>query len=391
MKKSTIALLLIAALLGISTYLIAQQTAASKAKLSDIAEESVFTIPDGTMDELKTHFAKINSHRPNITSEVELAAFRARWSAAMIELAEKMLAQNPKDDDLVLARRIKFTGLMGNGMLDAEKGLPALETYAAELEKEAGNDPSAKDLAAETRLGLLQVKVHQIQGQPDAAEKILALSLEAKPYIEQNLTARAAFFVNEVLFDAAQNVDKPPFPVLQKLIDEFKPVLSKSDDPRFKQALERMEGDFRQLTLVGKEMELEAVLLNGEKINIQDLKGKVVLVDFWATWCGPCLGEIPNMKKQYEKYHDQGFEIIAYSVDRDLNALKKFEESDPHPWPVVSLVMSQEKNLTNYADFYGVRGIPTMILVGKDGKVISTEARGTTLNRELEKLFPKKK
>ena len=116
----------------------------------------------------------------------------------------------------------------------------------------------------------------------------------------------------------------------------------------------------------------------------------IVIVDFWATWCPPCLAEIPNVQKLYEKYHAAGFEVLGYSVDRDLEALEKFEEERKLPWKTASRKLSTdaEKDYVNLSDYYGVESIPTMILVGKDGKVISTEARGAELKRLLEEQFP---
>jgi len=76
--------------------------------------------------------------------------------------------------------------------------------------------------------------------------------------------------------------------------------------------------------LVGQKLELDGVTLDGRRLNMADYQGKVVLVDFWATWCGPCREEIPNILANWTKYHDSGFEVIAISVDKDLDALQKF-------------------------------------------------------------------
>jgi thiol-disulfide isomerase/thioredoxin len=73
--------------------------------------------------------------------------------------------------------------------------------------------------------------------------------------------------------------------------------------------------------------------LAGEPLSIAKFKGKVVLVDFWATWCGPCRGELPNVLAAYKKYHDKGFEIIGISLDRDENALKSFIKENGMVWP----------------------------------------------------------
>jgi len=124
-----------------------------------------------------------------------------------------------------------------------------------------------------------------------------------------------------------------------------------------------------------------------EKLNLKSLEGKVVLIDCWATWCGPCLAEVPNMLEQYGKYHEKGFEIIGYSCDTNLEALLNFVIKENPPWIIGSTVLSGKQELKNYLNYYGVSYIPNMILIGRDGKVLSINARGTTLNALLEEQF----
>ena len=381
MKKITTLFLAAFAVLMIHALLMAQIP--PMANPAPEADESVFVVPDGTLEELQEHFQKLQTYRPNMTSEEDLVAFITKRAAAMLEIANKMLAHSPKDEDLEMARHLKMGALMGICMLDAEKGLSELEAYSVELEK--AGDPEAKILAIEARLRVISVKLGQIVEQQGSAQAFRETYLEAKPMIENNLTPDNASFVM-MLVQAGEELEDPA--VMKGIMDDFLPILKKSEDPQVMQLTEMIESANRIASLVGNEMEFEAILLTGEKINLKDLNGKVVLVDFWATWCGPCLAEIPNMKKMYEKYHDKGFEIIAYSVDREVAELEEFEKEQPHAWLVASSVMSVEKGLKNYSEFYGITGIPRMFLIGKDGKVINTEIRGQLLNKALGELFP---
>lgn len=164
-----------------------------------------------------------------------------------------------------------------------------------------------------------------------------------------------------------------------------------SDSAALKKMAATFAGQKRFAELVGNEMVVEGLYLDGSEINWEDYRGKVVLIDFWATWCGPCVSEIPNVLKLYSKYRAAGFEVLGYSLDDNLEALKEFEKEKNLPWKTASRKMSTEakgKQYINVTEYYDITSIPTMILVGRDGKVIDTDARGARLKQNLEKLFP---
>ena len=121
-----------------------------------------------------------------------------------------------------------------------------------------------------------------------------------------------------------------------------------------------------------------AVDLDGDPISLTDYRGKVVLLDFWAVWCMPCVAEMPNIKVVYEKYHSKGFEVIGVSFDSDKTVLREFIRENQLTW---RQIFAGEKQSSSVAQKYRIRSIPAQFLIGREGKVISVDARGNRLDK----------
>jgi peroxiredoxin len=126
---------------------------------------------------------------------------------------------------------------------------------------------------------------------------------------------------------------------------------------------------------------------SGKIITLSSLKGKYVLIDFWASWCGPCRKEMPNVKKLYEKYKNKNFEILGVSLDRDRSAWIKAIKEDGLPWLHISDLKFWE---CEAARDYNVQAIPYTVLVDKEGKIIAKELRGEDLEKKLEEVIYQK-
>ncbi len=131
-----------------------------------------------------------------------------------------------------------------------------------------------------------------------------------------------------------------------------------------------------------------AVDLDGKPISLADYRGKVVLLDFWAVWCGPCLGEIPRIKAVYEKYHAEGFDVIGVSLDEDAAVLREFIKEQEIPW---RQILDGDGFGGAFAKRYGIRSIPAPFLIDRVGKVISVKARGRLLEELVSSEIDDKK
>ncbi|MDR1291330.1 MAG: redoxin domain-containing protein [Planctomycetaceae bacterium] len=159
-----------------------------------------------------------------------------------------------------------------------------------------------------------------------------------------------------------------------------------------KEILQQIESS--TLTIRGNDPKLYGKTIDDDDFNWNSLRGKYVIVKFTATWCGPCKGEIPGLISAYEKYKDKGLEIVSVYVwergndsDKIVQNVKKFVEDEKISWLIVSETLTEKAGQPKQGEFYGVTGVPTMLLIDKDGKIIDTQARGQHLQEKLEEIF----
>ena len=181
----------------------------------------------------------------------------------------------------------------------------------------------------------------------------------------------------------------------EDVLDLFKALEKQHPKDRsIHQKLAQLHGEFAELhskmaavhqlkadpsELIGQPVpDFTATDLDGNPITLQQYRGKVVLLDFWAVWCSPCIAEMPNVKRVYKTYKDEGFDIIGISLDTDEERLQKYLKENNIPW---RQVFSGEGWDSPVSRHYNIRSIPAPWLIARDGTLISTRARGVALKQ----------
>ena len=336
-------------------------------------------VPDGTPEEVLRFIARISDPAAIPRSRGRRRYYLKRCGAAFVEAADKILAQVAAADPLhAEAVRLKLDGFSLLEEMGDDKAPAAGAAFARSLVDDP--DPA---IARQARRMVLAGEVDSLFAARSStgAEGLVAAAaalLEADPNDAATAQVAAQLATDLAALPGAEQLAKQAH-------ERFVPLLAAGRDARVRALGEKLAESSRRLALLGAPLPLDGRLVDGTAFDPRSLAGKVVLVDFWATWCGPCVAEIPNIRAQYDKYHAAGFEVVGVSLDDDRAAVADFIAAKELPWPVILDGRGPGNSL---ADRYGIRAIPALFLVGRDGNVISLQARGKALEALLAEQFP---
>lgn len=237
--------------------------------------------------------------------------------------------------------------------------------------------------AAEEKEAAFNERVAKLADAP-AAERTQLLADVLKRF--QDKGEKLSINDARMAFQITSAVEEIDADVAKKTYGDYIKLFKGAENKQVASVARQFEGALKKLDMLGKTIEISGKTVEGKDFDLKNMKGKVVLVDFWATWCGPCIAEIPNMEAAFKKYHGRGFDIIGVSLDRTDDAIVKFNEARKIPWQSINVEDSR-----TLADRYSVNAIPFPVLVDANGRVVSLRARGPQLERLLEKMLGEKK
>lgn len=243
-------------------------------------------------------------------------------------------------------------------------------------------------------------QVQQLGNPPSDTKKqqdlIAEINTQGKAYYDYVVSFTRENSASPVAFSALTKLNvQRDFELFKLVVNDLKPIMS--DNGYYQslaQQVEQIEAQMvaqeakkriQEKLAPGKEAP-EIVLNNpdGKPVALSSLRGKYVLIDFWASWCRPCRAENPNVVAMYKKYKRKGFEIYSVSLDRTKDAWVNAIKQDGLTWTHVSdLKFWQSEG----AKTYGVSGIPFTVLIDKEGNIIATNIRGESLRNKMKEIF----
>jgi len=349
-------------------------------------EADPFAVPEGN-DEKALHLfiTRITQLKPKEPTEAGIIKHFEQMDDAIAEILTRKIGDELYDN--VAQLRFQIISILNE--MDAESAAKREQNYMEQLA--ASPRAGAKSLLrrAEMQNQLAKFPDLDAAGQQAMIDEVTT-SLKTTP--REN--AEELQLMLDVALDLGSLLERSDSPRTLQTYRNFSAVLKERQDERIQPVIDEISKIVHRMELPGKELELKGTTLLGKPFDIHEYRGKVVLVDFWGTWCVACVQELPRVKALYDYYHDKGLEIVGVNVDDERGPATKFTIDMGMDWVNLYEDPSASEGLNTIASKFGVSAFPTMFLVDREGKVVTVQIKGlhgtvngTSIEKELAKLL----
>jgi thiol-disulfide isomerase/thioredoxin len=239
---------------------------------------------------------------------------------------------------------------------------PDLETQSNELRAIADDSEAPENIRADAGLVLLQIASAKFDKERSETAARSLSSAIAK-FLETHPDDNRAPVLKLSEAQALETFDP----------DRARKLYEQAAEDEDHEIVEAAQSGLATMEMRSKPLELVFTATDGRKVDLAELRGKVVLIDFWATWCPPCVEEVPGVVEANEKFKDRGFEIVGISLDQDKAALEKFIAENKMTWPQFFDGKGWDNEL---AKRFNIQSVPTMWLLDREGKLADPNPRG---------------
>ncbi|MGA0112183.1 MAG: peroxiredoxin family protein [Chthoniobacterales bacterium] len=273
---------------------------------------------------------------------------------------KEFLEQHPRSPYRWEARMAVMQLANSLDMLEGRE--PDLETQSNELRAIADDSEAPENIRADAGLVLLQIASAKFDKERSEAAARSLSSAIAK-FLETHPDDNRAPVLKLSEAQALETFDP----------DRARKLYEQAAEDEDHEIVEAAQSGLATMEMRSKPLELVFTATDGRKVDLAELRGKVVLIDFWATWCPPCVEEVPGVVEASEKFKDRGFEIVGISLDQDKAALEKFIAENKMTWPQFFDGKGWDNEL---AKRFNIQSVPTMWLLDREGKLADPNPRG---------------